>query len=338
MLHDPMKPHPFSPYVAILGRGKTKQRHLTYDEAHAAMGMILDGEVLPEQIGAFLMLLRLKEEAPEEIAGFAQAARDRLDLPPVVPAVDLDWSTYAGKRIQLPWFVLTAMVLVGQGVRVVMHGTEGHTAGRMYTREVIEMLGLPVADTLTSAAERVAASGFAYIPLEVISPVLRHLIELRPIFGLRSPVHSFTRMINPFAAPALLQGIFHRGFMDIHAGAARILGQPRAAVFRGEGGEIERRPGKPTQVWMTEGAGEPLVETWPPILDDTHHPADEAMDRMRLVRVWSGQERDAYGEASVVGTLAVALRTLGRAGSIEQAEDMARAMWEARDRNQLWAG
>ena len=60
MLHNPMTPHPFSRFVAILGRGKTKQRHLTYEEALEAMHMILDGRVLPEQIGAFLMLLRLK--------------------------------------------------------------------------------------------------------------------------------------------------------------------------------------------------------------------------------------------------------------------------------------
>ena len=60
MPYDPHNPHPFSRFVAILGRGKTKQRHLTYEESREAMQMILDGQVLPEQVGAFLMLLRLK--------------------------------------------------------------------------------------------------------------------------------------------------------------------------------------------------------------------------------------------------------------------------------------
>ena len=335
MLYDPQKPHPFSRFVAILGRGKTKQRHLTYEESLEAMRMILDGDVLPEQIGAFLMLLRLKEEAPEEIAGFAQATRDRLELPETLPPVDLDWSSYAGKRIQLPWFVLSVMTLVAQGTRVVMHGTEGHTPGRLYTREVLEMLGLPVASDLHEAAAQVDETGFTYIPLEAMSPVLRHLIELRPIFGLRSPVHSFTRMINPFGAPTMMQGIFHRGFMDIHAGAARILNQPRAAVFRGEGGEIERRPNKPTQVWMTMGSEEPVVETWPALLADAHQPADEEMDPRRLVDVWAGTEDDPYATASILGTLAVTLRTMGRAASVDEAERMARELWDARDRGYL---
>lgn len=337
MLHDPLTPHPFARFVAILGRGKTKQRHMTYEESLDAMHMILDGNVLPEQIGAFLMLLRLKEEAPEEIAGFAQAVRDRLQLPENIPAVDLDWSSYAGKRIQLPWFVLSVMTLVSWGTRVAMHGTEGHTAGRVYTRGIMEMLGMPVAGSLTEAASQVEATGFTYIPLEVMSPVLYHLIELRPVFGLRSPVHSFTRMINPFNAPAMMQGIFHRGFMDIHSGAARILNQPSAAVFRGEGGEIERRPNKPTQVWTTHGDGEPEIENWPAILDDGHQPADEAMDPSRLVDVWAGRDTDEYAVASVTGTLAVTLRTMGRAGSIEEAEVTARELWDARDRNFLKA-
>ena len=65
-----MTQHPFSKFVAILGRGKTKQRHLTFEESYEAMEMLLKGDTHPEQVGAFLMLLRLKEESPDEIAGF----------------------------------------------------------------------------------------------------------------------------------------------------------------------------------------------------------------------------------------------------------------------------
>lgn len=62
--------------------------------------------VEPEQLGAFLMLLRIKEETPAEVAGFVRAAKRRFTLPEPKPVVDLDWSSYAGKRRQLPWFLL----------------------------------------------------------------------------------------------------------------------------------------------------------------------------------------------------------------------------------------
>ena len=332
---DAQTPHPFSPYVAILGRGKTKQRHLTREESRESMEMILRGDALPEQIGAYLMLLRLKEEAPSEIAGFAQATRNLFDMPEEVPQVDLDWSSYAGKRIQLPWFVLSVLCLVQTGTRVFMHGTEGHTPGRVYTRGVLEHLGFPIAGSLNEAAGHIETNRFAYVPLEVLSPMLRHLIDLRPVLGLRSPVHSFSRMLNPFDAPVMMQGIFHRGFMDIHSGAAQLLGVPHMAVFRGEGGEIERRPNKPTQVWTTHGDAEPEVETWPAMLDDGHQSSDEEMDVSRLIDVWKGTVEDAYATASIIGTLAITLRTMGRADSIEAAQAMADEMWAARDRDYL---
>ena len=296
------------------------------------MAMILRGEAMPEQIGAFLMLLRLKEEAPEEIAGFTLGTRATFDLPDDIPAVDIDWSSYAGKRIQLPWFVLDVMALVNAGYSVLMHGTEGHTPGRVYTRGAIELLGFPVAKSFADAADHIGARKFAYVPLEVLSPGLRKLIELRPVFGLRSPVHSFSRMLNPFSAPTMMQGIFHRGFMEIHSGAARIMNQPNMAVFRGEGGEIERRPNKPTQVLMTRNGGEPEIETWPALLPEPHQAADLEMDLGNLLRVWSGESKDAYAVTSVVGTIAITLRAMGKAKSIAQAETMAQDIWDARDR------
>lgn len=328
-------PHPFSKFVAILGRGKTKQRHLTLEESTEAMEMLLSGQALPEQIGAFLMLLRLKEEAPEEIAGFAIGARRTFDLPEVMPRVDIDWSSYAGKRIQLPWFVLSVLALVNAGYSVCLHGTEGHTPGRIYTREVLERLGFAAAGTLAEAGAQIGARKFAYVPLEVMSPTLRHLIDLRPVFGLRSPVHSFSRMLNPFDAPTVMQGIFHRGFMDIHAGAARLMGTPNMAVFRGEGGEVERRPNKPTQVWTTHGDAEPLVETWPQRLPEGHQPPDEELALERLVQAWRGEVAEPYAFETIVGTIAITLRTMGKADSIEEAEAAARALWEARDRDFL---
>ena len=106
--------------------------------------MILAGEVLPEQLGAFLMLLRIKEETGEEIAGFVRAARASLPTP-VAAGVDLDWPSYAGKKRQLPWFLLGALLLAQAGWRVVMHGLDGVTEGRLYSGESLARLGVPLA-------------------------------------------------------------------------------------------------------------------------------------------------------------------------------------------------
>lgn len=326
--------HPFAKFIQILARGKTKTRAFTIEESQEAMAMILRGEAKPEQIGAFLMLLRLKEETPEEIAGFTMGTRDTFDLPADIPAVDVDWSSYAGKRRQLPWFILSALLLAQNGFKVFMHGTGGHTPGRIYTRETLQKLGFPIARSFDQAVEHLAASNFAYVPLEVLSPKLRELIEMRPTFGLRSPVHSFARMLNPFNASVMMQGIFHRGFMDIHAGAGLLLDQPVTTVFRGEGGEIERRPNKPTVAW-TAANGEITNEEWPALLPNGHAAADEEMNIQNLIAIWHGEETSEYAEASITGTLAIALKSMGQAETIEAAQAMAQNMWTNRDRSGL---
>ena len=101
----------FTPYIQALGKGQRGARDLTLAEAAQAMRMILDGRVQAEQLGAFLMLMRVKEETPDELAGFVRAARDSVAAPADFPPVDLDWASYAGKRRQLPWFVLSALLL-----------------------------------------------------------------------------------------------------------------------------------------------------------------------------------------------------------------------------------
>ena len=123
--------------------------------------------------------------------------------------------------------------------------------------------------------------------------------------------------------------------MDIHAGAAQTLGQKRMSVFRGEGGEIERRPNKPTPVWMLDGSDEPVIETWPQQLENGHQPPDEEMDTSRLLQLWKGELDDDYATASVTGTLAVTLRTMGKAEDFETAEAMAREIWDSRDKDFL---
>jgi len=328
------EPHPFARFISILGRGKSKTRSLTLEESELAMRMLLAGEILPEQISAFLMLLRVKEESPEEIAGFVRAVRAPLKMPRV--SVDVDWPSYAGKRRQLPWFLLAALVLARSGRRVLMHGVAGHTEGRIYTRDALVHLGVPVAHDLDDAARQVERAGFAYLPLERMSPRLAKLFELKSILGLRSPVHTLARLLNPFDAPCSVQAVFHPGYLAIHRDAALLLGQKHMAVFRGEGGEVERRPNKPCEV-ITLREGVIHEETWPPTIADPRLAADENMDIGRLGALWRGEITDTYAEAAVTGTLAIVLKALGEASDGEGAQARAESLWQARDRGRLMA-
>lgn len=326
--------HPFAPYIRLLARGKTKSRDLTQDEAAGAWSMIMADEVEMEQLGAFLMLMRLKEETAEEVAGFVLGARQNIPVPADAPAVDVDWSSYAGKRKQLPWFLLAVSALVQNGVTIFMHGSDGHTPGRLYTRQALEAMGLPVAGSLPEASAQLSRSGFAYLPLADLSPRLEAIINMKPVLGLRSPANTICRLLNPFGASHLLQGIFHPSFMPIHQDGMRLLGERRAAVFRGEGGEIERRPNKALNVnTVIDGAmGE---ELWPALLPEGQQAIDEDMVVSRLMDIWRGTADDDYAVAAVTGTMALVLKLMGRAETTEAAQALAEQLWHDRDRSRL---
>ncbi|MCB2100454.1 MAG: glycosyl transferase family protein [Rhodobacterales bacterium] len=328
--------HPFAQFVRIIGKGPHLSRPLTEDEMLEAARMILAGQVEPLQLGAFLCLLRVRTEVPAEGAGFVRAVRETFALPADKPRVDLDWASYSGKLRQLPWYVLAALLLAQNGVRVFMHGTEGHTAGRVYTRQVFQYLGLPLATSFDEAAAQLRAGNIAYMPLAHLQPRLQEIIELKSILGLRSPVNTFGRMVNAFDAPHEFQTVFHPGYRDVHRDTANLLGQKHMAVFKGEGGEAERRPHKPLLVQSLH-EGEYSEEEWPILVHGIDDPKDTAMDLSRLKAVWTGAQTDAYGEGAVIGTAAIALRLMGRGADTDEATDMAREMWAHRNRDQLGA-
>lgn len=330
----PRDPHPFARFVRILGRGKTLTRALTLDEAREAMAMILAGDVLPEQLGAFLMLLRVKEESAEEIAGFAQAARAAFVPPADAPRVDLDWPSYAGKARQTPWHLLAALLIAGAGRRVLMHGLDGHTAGRVYSGAALAHLGVAPARDADEAAAQLRATHFAYLPLDAICPPLADMFGLRAILGLRSAAHTLARALNPFGAAASILGVFHPGYLTIHRDAAILLARERTLVFRGDGGEAERRPNKPAQIVTVQDGGYD-DRRWPALPDAPAQPPDETPDLDRLAAVWRGDVADAYGEAAIVGTAALALCAMGEEDDPSRAHARAEAMWRARDRARL---
>lgn len=325
--------HPFAEFIKILGKGKKGARPLTQDEAYRAMKMILaDGQVEPIQLGAFLMLMRVKEETCEELAGFVAAARESFAFANKV-AVDLDWSSYAGKRRHLPWFLLSTLLLAENGVKVFMHGAGGHTQGRLYTENVLRALGIDAAQSIAEAGQQIERTNFSYLSLEHICPKLYDMINLRPVMGLRSPVHTLVRLLNPFDATASIQGIFHPSYRQVHQKAALLLDQQHMAVLKGEGGETERNPDVECLVQSVHG-GELSDETWPALFERRHMKA-ESLEPQLLAQVWRGELNDEFGQATVIGTAAIALKLLGKADDQAQAEALAAQFWAARDRNRF---
>lgn len=329
--------HLFAQYVRTLGKGKTGSRSLSFNEAQSAMSMILEGQVEDVQLGAFLMLLRVKEESAEEIAGFVAASRLFINnqfsqIQTNKISADLDWSSYAGKRRQPPWYLLAAALLSQNGYRIFMHGAKGHTLDRLYTEEVLNAFNVDTAQTWEDCAQQLEQRNFAFMPLKQLCPPLHKMIQLRPLLGLRSPVHTLCRLLNPLNAQTTLQSVFHPAYAATHQQAAAILGEYNAAVFKGDGGEVEYRPQARLEVKCISAQ---QSDTY--FIPRRAEAAEKmAVNTKMLLDLWQGKMNTEHGCSAVLGTAAIALLTMGKVTDFESAYQTAKHFWQARNKAQIF--
>jgi anthranilate phosphoribosyltransferase len=212
------------------------------------------------------------------------------------------------------------------GAPVLLHGWNSHQQGRASVRDALGYLDIPSAGSVAEAGPLLESHGIAYLPLEVLSPRLMHLLRLRDKFGLRSCVNTVLRMLNPGAAPAAVQGVFHPSYRELQADAARLLGDARLSVLKGGGGEFEHHPAKDIAVYgLRDG------QSWSGFtgrsLTQHRRLAEDDLTSAALSALWTGELEDAFAQATVLGTAALALDA---AGVTRNAAEMAETLWAER--------
>lgn len=319
----------FARFVTTLGRGPGRSRALTREEAQEAFHLALTGQADPHQVGAFLMLLRFRGEDADEIAGMVEAARQVACLGGDALGVALDWPSYgAGRTRGAPWFLLAALALARSGTTVLMHGSNEFSGG-IGVEAGLAALGISACSDLADAARALHASRFAYLPLARMAPSLDHLLGLRRLFGLRSPVNTAARLLNPGDAPAGVDGVFHPPYIDVHLGVAQRLHRPRLLVLKGGGGEAERAPLKAATAHLWDAAAG-RSEIALAALPDLPAPTPQADTAALLAAVWHGEAAPPTALATIRATIALGLLALGHATSSDQADAAARDIWAAR--------
>jgi anthranilate phosphoribosyltransferase len=316
----------FADLIRALGRGKNGSRSLTSDEARFAMQEVWHDRETPAQLGALLMLMRVKEETAEELAGMAQAIRHEMPAWKGRP-MSIDWPAYAGKRRQPSWYVLAAKALADSGYPVFMHGGGEHTAGRQYARQVCEALRIPVANSWREAAVQSHNHPMVYCPLTSFAPKLSQIIDMKQDLGLRSPVNTLVRNLNPTGARVTLQGMFHPSYKALHHDTAGHLGDSRNLVLKGDSGEFEIRPDSDSTV-LIHSPEHPEQVAIPRRLTQRSVRPDEPSISV-LLHTWQGESEPQYGLAAILDTMALVLM-VAEGLNMDEARTRALSLWEKR--------
>lgn len=182
-------------YIKVIGRGKDGARSLSSEQAHELFSAVLDKQASDLQIGAFLMAMRIKSETSDELLGFVRAAQERcLPIEATRPVVVLP--SYNGAR-KLPNFTpLLATLLAREGVAVLVHGPLADP-GRVTSAEVFAALGQAPARSAADVYAAWAARQPAFMPIDVLSPAVHTLLDVRREIGLRGPGHTVVKLMTP---------------------------------------------------------------------------------------------------------------------------------------------
>ncbi|MBL4882066.1 MAG: glycosyl transferase family protein [Oleispira sp.] len=310
----------FTQFVRILARGRNASRDMSQEEAKHAMSLLLAGKALPEQLGAFFMLMRVKEESPEELAGFAQACTPLWqDL-----KADIIWPSYAGKRRQPLWYLLSMQLIKDAGYSILIHGSHSHTVGRQYTADFTTDFNIHLAGDHQQADKLLHDKQITYLPCDVLHPEFQTWLMTKHTLGLRSPMNTLLRLIAPEGS-AGVQSVFHPNYGKTHQAACKLIGK-EALIMKGEGGEFEINPERTTQCIFTH---RDEIEKIPGIqshFDGKH----SSPNKQALLDLWQN-ESDEYGLHATLRTTAVVLMLKDKSLSFELALSKAKELWGKRN-------
>ncbi|GIU53129.1 glycosyl transferase [Shewanella sp. KT0246] len=244
--------------VKTLGKGIKGCRSLNFAEASHLITAYAKGDVTNSQMAAAMMLMRVRGESIEELAGVAAGLKKL--VPPQWQSIkaDIDWPVYAGKREQLPWLLLAAKTLAKNGKTIILHGDSQSLPHRRHVEAFISALDIPRCFTAEQAKSNLASSGVIYVNSADIVPVLNDCRCLHQELGLRSLIQMSVRCINPTNAAFSLRSYFHPGLDKQHQQVAMLLAAQQVpngtekpaniAIFKGLQGETEINPRVTTQL------------------------------------------------------------------------------------------
>ena len=275
------------------------------------------------------MLLRVKEETGDEIAGFCAPSAQRLPKSATAPTSTGRATPAATPAVVPAWRRST---LADAGWRVAMTVLDGRHRRATCTHGRRSPSGLPIRSTASTKPRRFSKRAFRLSAVWTLSARgSAELFALRAILGLRSPSIRCRDLVNPFEARL-------RSSRCSIPATWRWTATPRRC-----GSAKRARPGFPRRRRRAEPAAEQAGETLTV--------ADGAAGEMRLSSLSTTRAQTRRDPSTLirprrfvawrdarpirrrfVGTLAIAPRDVGVERDQSAAEARAEALWRARNR------
>lgn len=238
-------------------------RSLTQEEARRVMMGIMSGEYDDAQIAGFLVALRAKGETADEIAGFAQAMREKMTPVPVTSAAIDMCGTGGDGQSTFNISTAAAFVSAGAGVKVAKHGNRSITS-KSGSADVISALGVDISMPPEKMARCVDEIGVGFLFAPALHPAMKYAMSTRKSLGVRTVFNILGPLCNPAGVKRQLIGVFDGNLTEKIANVLKKLGAEEAFVVFGNDGTDEITTTSTTRISHLNTSGDVKTFTLSP--------------------------------------------------------------------------
>ncbi len=220
---------------------------LSFTEAEALFGRMLDGEMSNQEIRDTLVTLGDRGETASEIAGAAKAMRDRM-IPVAAPdnAIDVCGTGGDGQH-SLNISTAVAIVVAACDVPVAKHGNRA-ASSKAGAADTLEALGLDLNNAGARAETTLAEIGIAFLFAQAHHPAMKYVMPIRKEIGRRTIFNLLGPIANPASVSRQLIGIAAPDYVPIYRDAMKMLGMERVMIVSGEEGLDELSIAGPSRI------------------------------------------------------------------------------------------
>ena len=311
--------------------------NLSRAEAANLLDALLDPVASDSQIGAALIALTAKGETVEELAGMAEAMRERATPLHSRHEHFIDTAgtgSSTAKRFNVS--TAAAFVIAGAGLPVAKHGARA-TSSKSGSADVLEALGVNTVAAPETMERSLNEHGICFMFAPQFHRATARVAQVRRQLGVHTTFNLLGPLTNPACAPFQLLGVWDHSLVERVASALVLLGVKQAWVVHGADGLDEVTIAGET--FVTACSARTGVREFTIAPEDfglqrrsVNRPREGPAENARVTRaILGGENNDDFAVARdlVVINAAAALFLAGVANDFQRATAMARESIES---------
>jgi anthranilate phosphoribosyltransferase len=306
-------------------------------EAGNFLSALLKPAATDGQVAAALAVLAVKGETVDELAGMAEAMRNRgirLNTGHDRFIDTAGTGSSAAKTFNVS--TAAAFVIAGAGLPVAKHGSRAATS-HCGSADVLEALSVNTAVSTETVERCLNEHEICFMFAPLFHGATARVAQVRRELGVHTTFNLLGPLTNPARAPFQILGVWHRSLHERVASALALLGARKAWVVHGADGldEITLTGDTFVAACPASSAGMPDVETFTVAPEDfglerrsiDGLPGGEPLENAQLIRAILHGDRNGHLSVArdlVIINAAAALFLSGFSQDLRQAAVMAR--------------